>query len=279
MQHQTGDTAALTNPGAPPHELARSATPAEQGPRWHRRGRRRRESAFAAHIAVRIGDAWRRLCKFCHGIIGRAYGRAPLMADYAPPARNRIVFDCLINNRALHACDPLPSCSRCGRVGACQRGRAGRRRNLCRSARHGARRSIRLRNAGQGQSARQLACQGARNANLGCRLCGLVQGACRRLPLRSRGRPARLHGRRLSLPRLGLRLTRAVPGMESRWPRLIARSEGQQDHRGAPPYARSEQPLDLALGVEADDVGSRDARKARHGHDLTGDGDNELGAG
>src|SRR5262245_40279194 len=43
--------------------------------------------------------------------------------------------------------------------------------------------------------------------------------------------------------------------------------------------SRSEQPLDLALVVEADDVGGRDARKARHGHDLAGDGDNELGAG
>src|SRR5215813_13763578 len=40
---------------------------------------------------------------------------------------------------------------------------------------------------------------------------------------------------------------------------------------------QSEQPLDLTPVVEANDVGGRGARQTRHGHDLAGDGDDELG--
>src|SRR6185436_20074593 len=42
--------------------------------------------------------------------------------------------------------------------------------------------------------------------------------------------------------------------------------------------ARSEQADDIALGVEADAVGRGNSRQARHGHDVAGDRDNELGA-
>src|SRR5215510_2234018 len=41
----------------------------------------------------------------------------------------------------------------------------------------------------------------------------------------------------------------------------------------------SEQALDLPTLVEADRVGGRHPGQAGHGHDLAGDGDDELGAG
>ena len=53
-----------------------------------------------------------------------------------------------------------------------------------------------------------------------------------------------------------------------------ARSLARLDER-----RRLEQPDDLAVGADVDRIGRRHLRQARHGHDLTADRHDELGAG